>query len=107
MANIYRLEAKIPWRTTVDLGSGAWIGVCEPLRVTALGETVEDLHQAIFETMDALFRDLLAEGELDSFLRAHGWTFQGNPSLEQIDDESHFDIPIEVIAAASKAHAQA
>ncbi len=106
MATVYRLKAKVPWLVTRDRSSGAWIGVCRPLKVTALGQTEKDLRRAMFETVDALFRDLISDGRLDSFLRAHGWSFRGNPSLEMFDDESRFDIPIEVIAANS-ARAQA
>jgi len=106
MATVYRLKAMIPWEVTRDRSSDAWIGVCKPLKVTALGETKEDLEQSIFETIDALFRDLVSDGHLESFLRSHGWSFRGNPSLEMFDDESRFDIPIKVIPS-NIVHAQA
>lgn len=101
MANVYRLEANVQWKVTRDQKTGDWIGVCEPLQITSLGETQEDLHISIFETMDTLFRDLLVDGELGEFLLRRGWAFQGNrtPERKLPDEEFQFEIPIEVMMA--------
>lgn len=42
-------------------------------------------------TMDAVMKDLLADNELDSFLREHGWTAAGPIPSEP--DNIRFDIP--------------
>ncbi len=78
MTQIITIEAKLPWSVFKDVQSGAWIGVCDALVLTALGRTQQDLHEAIFEAMDALFRDLLAEDVLDQYLASRGWEMTGN-----------------------------
>lgn len=108
MNTVFRMEAKISWNVSQDAKSGAWVGVCDALGITALGETTEDLHASINDAMDGLFRDLLSDGELDEFLRQHGWKFQGDSQpWEDVYDDFKFDIPFEVIHANNQAHAGA
>ncbi len=69
-----RIEANVEWRVAQDPDSGEWIGVCPALNLNAAGDTFAELHQCAGEAMHLLFLDLFKEGELEAFLREHGWT---------------------------------
>ena len=49
--------------------SGAWVGVCDALGLTAQGDTWDDLVATLGPSVQMLFEDLLESHELDSYLR--------------------------------------
>ncbi len=103
MSEVLTLNANVTWLFYKDRQSGNWIGVCEALNLTALGETTQDLNQAIFEAMDALFRDLLIEDELERYLYRRNWQLNGKFPVDPTADDVRFDIPIELIANGAHA----
>jgi predicted RNase H-like HicB family nuclease len=71
-----RIDAKVQWSFAQDPDSGEWIGVCPDLNLNAVGDTFAELQQCVSEAMELLFLDLFREGQLEVFLRKHGWTPQ-------------------------------
>ena len=107
MPDIIEIKAQIQWVTYKDMQSGQWIGVCEPLRLTALGETHSDLLEAISDAQEVLFRDLLIEDELHSFLRARGWELTGKIPHDPQSGDYRFDVPIEVLINHERTNGEA
>lgn len=105
MTDIIEIRTTIRWETYKDARSGQWIGVCESLRLTALGETQSDLLDAIADAQNALFRDLLVDEELDAYLRARGWAMSGKLPEDPTSDGYRFDAPIEVLVSP-RSHGQ-
>ena len=68
----FSLSAQLAWRAWREAESQQWIGVCDALRLTALGNTWGELHQHADDIVDALFTDLLRTGDLDEYLK-QGW----------------------------------
>lgn len=89
------IDARVRWDYFRGRG-GHWVGVCEPLGLTAEGRTVVELNAAIHEILQHLFNSLLKEGSLDAFLRKRGWSKRvqrgADPSAKVA-----FDIPVELI----------
>ena len=52
------VSVKIQWVAFFDEPSKNWIGVCDPLGLTASGLTRSDLVQSIREATDIMFEDL-------------------------------------------------
>ena len=92
MLTTIRVDANVPWQAFFDLKSNHWIGVCHGLNLNASGRTWGELMSIIDETQDLLFRSLLNSGELEGFLRKHGWKLT-NQKLPSKADRIHFDIP--------------
>ena len=91
MANVVQLEANLPWVYAVDRKSNRWIAVCPPLKLTIESEP-EEFLETIREAMDGFFGELVSSGDLDRFLREHGWR-----RLTPIPDrrsELSFDVPL-------------
>ena len=86
---IVRVDANLQWRI-LQAQSGAWIGICDPLKLTVQAETWADLMEDIGHTLDALLRDLLSSHELDRFLQDQGWKLLAAiPAREDV----RFDVP--------------
>ena len=89
---VTRVEGRgqLVW-TSVRAKGGNWVAVCESLGLTIQSETWVHLMDDIAHALNALFTDLLQEGELDRFLRERGWQIIG-PSPSKPDD-TWFDVP--------------
>jgi predicted RNase H-like HicB family nuclease len=74
MKHVIQIEVKgqVQWNVGQS-AAGNWIGVCEPLKMTMEGETLDDLQQNIRQSLQLLMEDLMKNGELEAFLREHGW----------------------------------
>lgn len=70
---------------------GHWVAVCEPLGLTIQSDTWASLMDDIAHTLNALFSDLLHEGELDRFLRDRGFRVLG--PIPSKPDDTWFDVP--------------
>lgn len=69
----FEIQSRIDWHFTRDPRSERWVGVSPALKVTAEADTWAEFCQVINEIQNELFRDLLLEGDLPSFLTRHGW----------------------------------
>jgi len=72
------------------------------------GSSLDDLYVNISEAVQLVMNDLLRSGELDQFLRDHGWTamplVQGQPvGVTPVT----FDVPIELVIQAQRDSARA
>ena len=86
---IIRVQANVPWR--VGHVKNAWIGVCEPLKLTVEADTYGELMESISETLDAVLADLMKSKELPQFLQTHGWTLV--TPLPTKPSDVRFDVP--------------
>ena len=73
---VVQINANLPWKCgrTRD---GAYLGICDPLKITLVADSIPELQEEIGITLDALLRDVMHDGELDRFLREQGWTAVG------------------------------
>ena len=93
----FELAARIEWRAFRDPKSERWVGICDSLNVTAEAATWGELEQVINEIHNELFRDLLEEGELQSFLQNHGWKPSTPVPQRAADGDIVFDIPSQIV----------
>ena len=70
---VFKIEGKMHWRAAQDPESGYWVATCDMLGLNAGGETFEKLQECMAEVMEFLFVDLHEDGDLDEFLKEHGW----------------------------------
>ena len=62
------VQSKLVWQC-LQAASGQWVAVCDTLKLTIQSDTFSELMEDIHQTLDAMFKDLLATGELDKFFR--------------------------------------
>jgi hypothetical protein len=86
---IIRVQANVPWQ--VSPTSNAWIGTCEPLKLTVEADTWGELMETIAETLDAVLSDLMTSNELPLFLQTHGWALV--TPLPAKREDVKFDVP--------------
>ena len=67
------LDAKIQCSVTRVEESDTWIVECSTLSVIVEGDSLEEACSLADEAISLLFTDLLDEGDLDLFLKSHGW----------------------------------
>lgn len=101
MATQVHIDANIGWRVYQDPQTQSWIGVCEALGQTALGDSFNDLvYEGIRSLMHELFTDLAQSNELEAFLGQHGWRLRGPmPRIGQ-DEQYEFDVPFHLLKDA-------
>lgn len=87
---LVRIQANLQWGVVHGTG-GAWIGICDPLKLTVQAQTWAELMEDIGLTLDAMLNDLLAANELPQFLRDHGWQPVG--TIPARPEEVRFDVP--------------
>lgn len=98
---IVQIQANLNWRyTRARGGNGAYIAVCDPLRLTLQADTFSDLTEDINVSIDALLKDLLTENELEPFLREHGWT--AISPIPAGPAGVRFDVPFELVRASGQ-----
>jgi predicted RNase H-like HicB family nuclease len=69
-----RLEGRVHWDFAVSKSSQGYVAICDPLHLTAEGETFDELLRDIQGVTNDLFAHLYKEGALEKFLRGLGWT---------------------------------
>lgn len=89
----FQPSACIEWRAYRDGETDGWVAVCDALGRSAPGETWDRLCATIFELQQALLTDLLVLGELESFLKHHGWETQTELPEHVPEGGVTFDIP--------------
>lgn len=67
------INGQVQWQIRC-VARDIWIGECDPLGLVLEGDSEEELRSLIGEGTHALFLDLLKGGELQAFLRDHGWS---------------------------------
>jgi hypothetical protein len=87
---LVRINANVQWNV-VQGKNGAWIGICEPLKLTVQSETWAELMEDIGQTLNAIMGDLLASNELPQFLKDRGWQLVG--AIPNRPEEVRFDVP--------------
>jgi len=87
---LIRVQANIQWNITAAQ-HGAWIGICEPLKLTVQADTWADLMEDIGLTLNAVMHDLLKSDELPKFLRDKGWQLVG--PMPSSPEDVRFDVP--------------
>jgi hypothetical protein len=86
-----QIEARLVWEVARDPQSNAWIGVCRPLNLNAVGDTWAEFQECANEAIALLFTELLKRGELGDFLRSHGW--MPTTPLPPRDARVQWDVP--------------
>ena len=94
-----RIEAGIVFRAYQNQ-DGVWTAVCDPLGLTVEGQSWTEVWQAVDESLNVMFRDLLKRRELAQFLRARGWTM-AHPQSVKPTRRVRFDIPFRVTPVAA------
>lgn len=90
--SIVFVNANVQWQVLKGSG-GAWVGVCDPLKLTVQSHTWGELMEDIAATLDILMKDLLESSELDRFLRDHGWTLDAPIPTGRPARDMKFDVP--------------
>jgi hypothetical protein len=101
MRQVIRIDVngQITWEVAKS-SAGHWIGVCRPLGLTMEGATLDELYASINDSFQLLLTDLMASGELDAFLRNHGWRLASQAVRQQ--GEVEFDVPFELLVRAGR-----
>ena len=86
------INAEIPWAITRPEKTRVWVGVCEPLKLTAQSMTWADLMTDISGAMESVFQDLMETGDLEKFMAERGWTAEPLHSASKPKNVK-FDIP--------------
>jgi hypothetical protein len=93
MQNVVAIQANIQWQYFQDSKSQNWIAICDPLKLTLVADTLPELHESMAEAMDGFFKELLSTGDLQEFLKEHGWsTVQALPP--RTEEDVFFDVPM-------------
>lgn len=98
-----RIDAQIPWRAYLAT-DGQWVAECDPLGLTALGANWDALERTVGEIQNDLFLGLLRDGELDRFLKNHGW--KSNAPIPKRLSKSRrvsMDVPRKIVAISAHA----
>ncbi len=94
---VVRINAQLQW--TIRQGSGgAWVGICDPLKLTVQSDTWAELMEDIGLTLDAVLKDLLVSNELPRFLRDRGWQLMGSMPTH-LGEVRFFDVPFYPVMA--------
>lgn len=88
---VVRIDAQI--NVQCKPSGSHWIAKCDPLKLTLQADTYGELMEDFALTLDAMMRDLFESGELDAFMRKHGWTFIGSGLPTQAPKDVRFDVP--------------
>src|SRR6266566_553886 len=95
---LVRIEANLAWEVFRDPETQAWVGVCQPLNLNAVGDTWGEFFESAQEAIELLLTDLLEEGELPAFLQRHGWRLES--PLPKSSARVQWDVPFGVLKRA-------
>ncbi|SRR6266446_2864554 len=110
---LVRIDAQLGWEVARDQRSDRWVALCRMLGITAEAETWEKLVGMIAEEINELMRDLLADGELATFLKDRGWQSSAETPIPLVipPEGIMFDVPMNIQvknpADLARGHAQA
>ena len=72
MATAININAQLVWKT-YKTPSGHWVAECDAVNLSMQAETLDEMYSLIGEGLSRLFSDLIADNELDQFLKERGW----------------------------------
>lgn len=97
--HIVQVQGQVRWEFHQDPASRRWIAICQPLNLTIEADSHTELRENIEDSLRLFLKSVFADGELEKFMRDHGWTAQVPPHVAAND--IRFDVPIELIAKAA------
>ncbi len=97
MVKIVGIEAMIQWTAAKSAHCERWVAECSELEISVEGDTLDEVYSLIPEASHALLVDLLADDELDAFLKQRGWEATGIPT-DQGGDDIEFSVPWNLVA---------
>lgn len=97
-SRVIRIVGQISWKVSRNPKTGAYIGACDSLNVTAQGRTRSELMEMIDDILETLLTDMVAEGRLEQVARQHGWKIEGElPKRDARRPQTlKFDLPFVV-----------
>jgi len=94
---LVHIQGSVVWHSYHNPKSDKWIGICDSLKLTAQGDTWNDLYEVIRDSITGLLRELVVTQDFNRFLRDRGWKLKlPLPSFRRPSD-LEFDIPIELL----------
>ena len=97
-----QVQSTLQWQVMQGASPKRWIAVCDPMNLAVEADSLPELQSVIGETIHLTFVDLLLDNELDSFLRAKGWTARGIPAQAKTQNDVVFNVPWELIMANAR-----
>lgn len=94
MENTVHVQAKLLWKWGRG-PSGRYVAVCDVIGQTVEAKHFEELLETMHEALDSTFRDLLSSGDLEKFLRSHGWKTPDLPAPQK-RQKVRFDVPFDL-----------
>jgi len=102
-----QVNGRVQWAVSRS-PEGEFVALCAPLGLAMQGSSLDDLYANISEAVQLVMNDLLRAGELDQFLRDHGWTAMPFAPNQVIGVAPvAFDVPIELVIQAQRDSARA
>ncbi len=99
MREVINIEGDLEWKYCQDPESENWVAVCDPLKLTVEADTLPELYESMSEAVDSLLNEMLSTGDLERFLKEHGWSAGPIPTGE--DRDVQFDVPLNTRRVAS------
>src|SRR5437870_1276465 len=94
MKNTVHVQAKLLWKWG-RTKSGNYVAACDALAQTVQAEKFDQLLETMHEALDSTFRELMASGDLDTFLRERRWSSPDLPDA-QARKNVRFDVPFDL-----------
>lgn len=93
---LLRLGTQIEWKTSRN--DNVWFGVCDALKLVAIGKTYSSLTEEIHRTMEVLFKDLISRGNLAVYLEGIGWeSIRVFPKIDlKTLEKTKLDVPVNI-----------
>ena len=95
MTTTITVNANISWVVGRDLRAQVWVGWCNQLKLTAQADSFGEMLETINEIMTTMMETLLEEGQLEAFLRRHGWGL-AQPVPAAPAGDVGFDVPFSI-----------
>ena len=89
--NIIQVKGNVDWRAQRDPVTGWWVAECPALKLCTTAETWRELHENSVEAIDLLMQEMLTTGDLNKFLKDHGWQLKTKIPLKP--QRLRFDVP--------------
>jgi hypothetical protein len=86
MPSTIRVDGEFRWLIYRRAPGSRWIGVCDPLSLAVEADTLDELYSVMAEGTDLLMRDLLADNEIEQYIKERGWKISGLSDAPNSDD---------------------
>jgi predicted RNase H-like HicB family nuclease len=88
------IKAQLEWKYA-RTKSNKYIAICPALKQTLQANSFGEMLEVIKEALDSTFQALLETGDLQRFLREHGWSSSGQLS-EKTKQCRRFEVPFDL-----------